>query len=120
MPRWRLIASGAFVVAYLTFQIGYPALAWFSPRSDKFTWHMFAPRESPPDFSVIFRDGSSKALPNLLRRGGSPVRLFGPSVDQPRFVPPYLCRHWTNVKTVVIRYRRPPREVTIPCLSSER
>ncbi|MEQ1758424.1 MAG: hypothetical protein ABL986_08915 [Vicinamibacterales bacterium] len=114
MSRARLLASGTFVVAYLTFQIVYPALSWFRPGLDRFTWHMYAGQEETPRFLVHFADGSTRDAGVLLRRN-NPVRLFGPSVDQERFVPPHLCGLWTGAREVQVRYVHAGRDVIIKC-----
>jgi hypothetical protein len=114
MQRVRLLASGAFVIAYLAFQVIYPALSWFRPGFDRFTWHMYAGQEETPRFVVLFADGSTRDAGVLLQRN-NPVRLFGPSVDQERFVPPHLCALWTGAQEVHVRYVRTGREVTVPC-----
>jgi len=114
MSRRRLLISGAFFVSYLTFQVVYPSLAWFLPGFDKFTWQMFSGLTETPRFSVRFDDGSTRDAGLPLRRN-NPVRLFGPSVDQERFVPPRLCTIWAGARDVVIRYSRSNREVVFPC-----
>lgn len=114
MQRVRLLASGTFVVAYLTVQVVYPVLPWFLPGFSLFTWHMYAGQEETPRFVVAFADGSTRDAGNLLRRN-NPVRLFGPSVDQERFVPPHLCGLWSGARAVHVRYERARREVTVPC-----
>lgn len=114
MNRLRLLASGTFVVVYLAFQVGYPAMAWFRPGFDRFTWHMYAGQTEHPRFTVVFADGSTRDAGVLLRRN-NPVRLFGPSVDQERFVPPHLCGLWADAREVRVRYVRADREVTVPC-----
>jgi hypothetical protein len=48
-------------------------------------------------------------------RRGNPVRLFSASVDQRRFLPPYLCAHWAGATRVVVRYPRTGREETVLC-----
>ena len=114
MQRLRRLASGTFVVVYLTFQVVYPALPWFFPGFSTFTWHMYAGLEETPRFVVSFADGSTRDAGVLLRRN-NPVRLFGPSVDQARFVPAHLCSLWTGAREVHLLYRRPSRELTVPC-----
>lgn len=114
MQRVRLFASGAFVCAYLAFQVIYPALAWFRPGLDRFTWHMYAGRTERPRFVVHFADGSTRDAGRLLSRGNS-VRLFSSSVDQERFVPPHLCGLWAGAREVHVRYPRAGREVSVAC-----
>ena len=108
MRRGRLVASGAFFIAYLLVQAVYPALAWVLPGYDHFTWHMYAGRSERPQFSVEMADGSSREVGNPLRRGNI-VRLLGPQVDQVRFVPPYLCEAWPGARRVHIRFPRSGR-----------
>lgn len=114
MPRWHLLISGVFFVSYLTFQLTYPALAWFRPGYGKFTWQMFSGLTETPHFSVHLANGTTRDAGLPLRRG-NPVRLFGPSVDQARFVPPRLCVLWPDAREVVIRYTPSNREIRIPC-----
>jgi hypothetical protein len=114
MHRVRLLASGTFVAVYLSFQLIYPTLAWFRPGFSLFTWHMYAGLEETPRFIVRFADGSTRDAGVLLRRN-NPVRLFGPSVDQQRFVPPHLCRLWEGAQEVRVVYPRQAREVLVPC-----
>ncbi len=114
MHRVRLLVSGTFVVVYLTFQSVYPSLAWFFPGFDLFTWEMYAGQKETPRFIVHFDDGSTRDAGVLLRRNNI-VRLFGPSVDQERFVPPRLCALWTGAREVRMHYRRTNHEVTVPC-----
>ncbi len=114
MHRVRLLASGTFVVAYLTFQSVYPSLAWFLPGFDLFTWEMYAGQKETPRFIAHFADGSTRDAGVLLRRN-NPVRLFGPSVDQERFVPARLCALWAGTVEVHLHYRRTSREVTVRC-----
>jgi len=114
MRRGKLVASGAFFVAYLLVQTVYPALAWVLPGYDHFTWHMSAGRTERPQFSVVMADGRSREVGNPLRRGNV-VRLLGPQVDQVRFVPPYLCAAWHGAQTVHIRYSRSGRLDVVSC-----
>ena len=118
MTRVRLVASGAFFLGYLGLQIVYPALAWFAPGFDKFTWHMYAGQEeirrSPPS-SRMDRSGRSAT-----RSAAAIQSACFRSVDQRRFLPPYLCAHWEGATRVVVRYPRTGREETLPCPSPAR
>jgi len=114
MGRARQIASAAFFFGYLSFQIVYPTLSWFSPGFDRFTWHMYAGQREDPTFAAIFADGSRREVGDPLRRG-NPVRMLGPSVDQERFVPPYLCTHWQGAVRIVMSYPRTGREEIVTC-----
>lgn len=107
-------AALAFVSVYLSWQLVYPALAWFRPGFDRFTWQMFAGHTEHPRFEARLADGSTRDAGTLLRRD-NPVRLFGPSVDQERFVPPRLCQLWPGTVDVRVRYVRTEREVVVPC-----
>ena len=114
MRRARLVASGAFFIAYLLVQAVYPALAWVLPGYDHFTWHMYAGRAERPRFSVEMADGREQEVGNPLRRGNI-VRLLGPQVDQVRFVPPYLCEAWHGARRVHIRFPRSGRFTVVSC-----
>ena len=115
MTRHRHFAAGAFVVVFLTIQIVYPALAWFSVDISRFSWHMYAGQSENPEFAVIFDDGTRRDFIPMMRRA-SPVRVLGPAVDQERFVPPFLCRRWPGVREVRVRYSWGGQvEHVVPC-----
>ena len=114
MRRSRMVASGAFFLAYLLVQTVYPALAWVLPGYDHFTWHMYAGRTERPQFSVVMSDGRAREVGNPLRRGNI-VRLLGAQVDQVRFVPPYLCTAWHGARRVHIRFPRSGRVDVVSC-----
>jgi hypothetical protein len=114
MRQVKLVASGAFFVAYLLVQAVYPALAWVLPGYNHFTWEMYAGREERPQFSVEMADGSSREVGNPLRRNNI-VRLLGPQVDQVRFVPPYLCEAWHGARRVHVRFPRSGRISVVSC-----
>lgn len=111
MRKWL---SGAFFVSYLGFQVVYPTLPWFLPGYGTFTWHMYAGLDEHPRIFLRFADGSTRAVGSLLNRRAE-VRLFGPQVDQERFVPPKLCMLWPDAGEIVLRYPRQGREVVVPC-----
>jgi hypothetical protein len=111
--RLTHVASGAFVIVYLTLQLGYPALAWVRPGYDAFTWHMYSGLHDRPTVAVIFADGTVRDL-GLLSRRGSPVRVLGPSVEIERYAPKRVCALWPDAREVRVRSRT--RDVTVPCL----
>jgi hypothetical protein len=114
MTRIRLVASVAFVVAYLLMQLVYPALAWVRPGDGPFTWDMYAGRIERPQFSVAMADGTTRQVGNPLRRGNI-VRVLGPQVDLGRFVPPYLCAAWLGARRVDIRFPRAGSSESVTC-----
>jgi hypothetical protein len=114
MRQVKLVASGAFFVAYLLVQAVYPALAWVIPGYNHFTWEMYAGREERPQFSVEMANGSCREVGNPLRRDNI-VRLLGSQVDQVRFVPPYLCEAWHGARRVHIRFPRSGRISVVSC-----
>jgi hypothetical protein len=115
--RPNVTASAAFFFAYLAFQLVYPAMAWFDPAFDKFTWHMYSGLGDELHFTVILEDGSSRETGNL-QKTGSAVRLLGPSVDKRRFVPRWLCANWEGARSVVIRDAITSAEDVIRCPSA--
>lgn len=117
--RLKLVASGVFFCGYLLFQIVYPVLPWFSPGFDKFTWRMYSGLDESPRFTVVFKDGSRRAIGNPLKVGGE-VRILGPSVNQLRVLPPWLCANWKDAEAVVIRHARVGGEEIMTCRSAGR
>lgn len=116
VTRMKLVASGAFFIAYLLVQTGYPALAWVLPGFNHFTWDMYSGRIERPQFSVVMADGTSREVGNLLRRGNT-VRVLGSQVDQVRFVPPSLCAAWHGARAVHLRFPRSGRVEVVSCQS---
>jgi hypothetical protein len=114
MLRLKLVASGVFFVGFLGFQIVYPTLAWFLPGYTRFTWHMYAGRRERPQYAVVYTDGTRQELQDPLRPGGE-ILLYGPSVDEPRFVPPFICAEWEDVREVRLAYPRAGREDVVAC-----
>jgi hypothetical protein len=109
--RWgrpkELLAAG-FVVAFAMFQLIVPMLKLTEPRLARFGWQMFAGRGSPrAQFTVILADGSAvSTVPRI------PVRR--PEVPYEEIVPPQLCRHipdarsvWVSVWTSTWEFRCP-------------
>jgi hypothetical protein len=113
------LAAGLFFCGYLLFQIVYPMLPWFFPGFGTFTWHMYAARDEEVRFSVVFADGSHREVGNPLKIG-SPIRVLGPSFDQSRYLPRWLCVTWEGAEHVVLRDPIAGREVIRPCPQFER
>jgi hypothetical protein len=111
----KLVLSGVFFCGYLLFQIIYPALPWFLPGFDRFTWHMYSGLGDTPRFTVVFGDGSRREVGNPLKAGGDAL-LLGPSVNQRRFLPPWLCTNWIGAETIMMRSYS-GREETVACRS---
>jgi hypothetical protein len=106
-PPLKHVAAAVFFCGYLAFQVIYPALSWFVPMHSGFTWPMFSGRAMSEEFTVVFADGSERDV-DAPTKFGATVRILGPSVDQRRFVPPWLCSNWEGAETVIVRY--PPYE----------
>lgn len=119
MTRLKLVVSGTFVFGYLAVQLIVPARAWFAPDQTRLTWQMYSGRSEHPRFAVVFTDGTTRELGLLMRRS-SAIRVLGPSVDQARFAPPFLCQRWPGVRFVRMRYSAPAREEIVPCPPSTR
>ncbi len=117
MSPARLRLAGIFFCTYLAVQLVYPALAWVRPRSDNFTWQMFAARTEAPRFSVVFDNGTRRDVGNPLQPG-NPVLVFSAAVDQRRFVPPWLCAHWSGAVEVQAVDPRSGRREVMPCPKS--
>ena len=113
-PSARLthVASGAFVIAYLAVQLGYPALAWVRPSRDAFTWQMYSGLYDRPKVAVMHSDGTVRDL-GLLSRRGSQVRVLGGFVDIERYAPKRICGLWPDAREVRVRSRT--RDTTVPC-----
>jgi hypothetical protein len=75
---------------------------------------MYAARDQDSQFAVVHADGSRREIGNPLKVG-SPGRVLGPSVDQRRFLPPWLCANWDGAQSVVVRNPVDGREVVLPC-----
>jgi hypothetical protein len=110
--RLARVASGAFVLAYLGFQLVYPTLAWMGHGNPAFAWDMYSGLRMRPDVSVVFADGSLRDL-GLLTRRGNAVRVLGSSVDVERFAPAHVCALWPDAREV--RFRVRDRESAVPC-----
>jgi len=119
MTRLGLVASGTFFFGYLAIQLVVPARAWFDPDATRLTWRMYSGRSEHPRFAVVFADGTTRELGLLMRRSSS-IRVLGPSVDQARFAPPFLCQRWPGVRIVLLRYSAPVREEIVPCPAAAR
>jgi hypothetical protein len=99
-------------LAFLTLQVGVPAVRLLGPRPARFGWQMFAAHTTAPAFAVEHADGS-RALVDVddyfaFRRGDLDPAVF----DR---LPPHLCRLDPTVVTV---YERRPTETSIeahPC-----
>lgn len=89
-------------------------LPWFLPGFSLFTWHMYAAWEEDVRFAVIFADGSRRDVGSP-QKVGSPVRVLGASLDQPRFLPPWLCATWKGAERIVLINPVDGSEVTRPC-----
>jgi len=109
-----------FVCAYLLFQALSPALPWLIPEDfqgdDPFTWRMYSNADDDADYSVVFADGSSQDVGDPQTPNGK-VRVFSGSVDQRRFLPPWLCAHWDGARIVIARDPIRGRDEAIPCSS---
>ena len=119
MTRLPPSVPAIFIVVFLAVQVGYPVLAWFPLGLERFSWHMYAGRTEHPRFVIVHGDGTTHTFGPLLRRN-SPIKVLGPSVDQARFVPPYLCRRWPDAREVRVRYQRAGTEEVVPCQSVTR
>jgi hypothetical protein len=115
--RWKLLASGLFFFGYLAFQTIYPVLGLTRPGYDSFTWHMYAGLGDTYRYTVVFADGTRREAGNPLKVGG-PTRFLGSSVDQDRFLPPWLCANWIHAREVIARNAVTGGEHTIPCPSA--
>ena len=110
--RLTSAASGAFLLAYLGFQVVYPVLSWVLPGYTEFTWHMYAGLNDRPAIVVVLDDGTERALGYLTRRGNA-VRVLGPSVDIERFAPPRICATWAAARAIKLHTR--DRDTVVPC-----
>ena len=117
--RVALLASGTFFCAYLAFQTVYPALSWFLPGYDHFTWHMYSGREMAPRFFVILTDGTQRDVANPTKVGAG-VRLLSTSIDQRTVIPAWLCANWGGVSAVMTIDRARGREEVTSCRSAGR
>ena len=117
--RLKIVASAAFFFTYLTFHLVYPTLAWFDPAYDKFTWQMYSGLGDEPHFAVVFADGSRRETGNP-QKYGSPIRILGPSIDQRRVVPPWLCANWEGAQSVVVTNGITGQEDIVRCQPAER
>jgi hypothetical protein len=103
MNRLKYVSSAAFFVGYLVFQAFYPALKWFDPWRNGFSWSMYSGASPRPRATVVFEDGSTQTVPDpLYARSGA--RVLGASVDLWRFMPPYLCAHVKGAREVRISH----------------
>jgi hypothetical protein len=110
LRQWRakelLVAS--FVVAFIMIQLMVPALKLTEPHLTRFGWQMFAARASSrAHFAVILADGS--AVPTVPR---IPVRR--PEVRYDEIVPPQLCRHIPDARSVWVSVRASTWEFRCP------
>src|SRR5262245_28354212 len=104
MPSLKRAATIVFVAGYLLVQALYPTVPWFLGGDRAFTWRMFAGYDEETQFVVVQKDGTEIALDNALRRGDRlRVRVLGPEVDQRRVFQPWLCAHWKEIHSVVVR-----------------
>ena len=109
-------ATALFIAGYLLVQVGYPMVPWFIGGDLAFTWRMFAGHDVETTFTVVNEDGTTQPVANALRaRTAVRLRVLGPEVDQRRFLPPWLCAHWSGARSVVVRDRVTPHETVIPC-----
>jgi hypothetical protein len=93
--------SGAiiFVVAYLTIQVAVPLWGLSIPGQSRFSWKMFVRDQDVSNFVVVYTDGTRKSLDELNK--GNLVAVILAPVDEPKFVPPHLCR-LKGVSSVII------------------
>jgi hypothetical protein len=114
----RIAAPALFFFLYLAFHTIYPTLSWFLPGYELFAWQMYSGYDSAPRFTAVFADGSRREIGNPQKTGAA-LRILGTSVDQQRFVPPWLCTHWA-AESVSVVDQITRHEERVPCPSTAR
>jgi len=91
----------AFILLFLSIQVGVPLTRLWSPRPARFGWHMWSTVPPRREVFLLMRDGSSG--PADISRYVAQARG---ELDLDKALPPHLCRLLPDVAVVQIRSNR--------------
>jgi hypothetical protein len=93
------MAAALFFGGYLAVQIALPLLCLTAGSACNFGWTMYSGRSERWDFFVQWRSGEESPVPTGPESVAG-LSVLGSKLDQPRFLPPYLCRAFSGAVAI--------------------
>ena len=102
-PSRRELGLIAAVLAYMAIQITVPLTHMPFRYETAFAWKMYSYQRSAPfELRLIMANGRAVGWRDVPNRGEL-AKILRPEVNRSRFLPPYVCRRFSDVRAVESR-----------------